>query len=97
VPGPDSVLGPGPELQHRDRAAYPVAVPTYEYRCMVCDERFERRASVAEADRVRCDAGHDDVKRLLSTFAVGRTGSGGAPTPAPAGGGGCCGGACGCG
>lgn len=80
--------------------AYAAAVPTYEYRCMECDDRFERRTAIATADDVRCDAGHDDVKRLLSSFAVGRDAgtpaSGGSSVPMTSGGG-CCGGACGCG
>jgi hypothetical protein len=41
-----------------------------------------------------CPQGHDDTVKLLSTVAIGgRSGS----SPAPRGGGGCCGGACGCG
>jgi hypothetical protein len=41
-----------------------------------------------------CPQGHDDTVKLLSTVAVGgRAGS----SPTPQGGGGCCGGACGCG
>jgi hypothetical protein len=47
----------------------------------------------------RCPAGHDDTVKLLSTVAVTGTaasGSGAAPAPRPSGGG-CCGGACGCG
>ena len=47
-----------------------------------------------------CPAGHDDTVKLLSTVAV--TGTGTAPSglgsaPRPSSGGGCCGGACGCG
>lgn len=42
-----------------------------------------------------CPSGHDDTVKLLSTVAM--TGRSGGPGPAPAGGGGCCGGACGCG
>jgi hypothetical protein len=42
-----------------------------------------------------CPEGHDDTVKLLSAVAVGgRAGSAGQPR---AGGGGCCGGACGCG
>lgn len=68
-------------------------MPTYEYRCTECDERFERKTTIALADDVRCDLGHHDVKRLLSSFAVAGEGA----APAASGGGGCCGGACGCG
>jgi hypothetical protein len=44
-----------------------------------------------------CPDGHDDTVKLLSTVAVG--GRAGAQPSAPRGngGGGCCGGACGCG
>jgi putative FmdB family regulatory protein len=66
-------------------------VPTYEYRCLECDERFERRCASAEADLAHCSEGHRRVKRLLSMFTAARSG----PEPVVAGG--CCGGACGCG
>jgi hypothetical protein len=42
-----------------------------------------------------CPQGHDDTVKLLSTVAVG--GRAGSQAPGPQGGGGCCGGACGCG
>ena len=41
-----------------------------------------------------CPQGHDDTVKLLSTVAM--TGGSGDAGPAPSGGG-CCGGACGCG
>jgi putative FmdB family regulatory protein len=66
-------------------------VPVYEYRCLECDDVFEQRQTIGEADAARCPEGHDRVKRLLSMFAVG------ARTGPPAAAGGCCGGACGCG
>lgn len=66
----------------------------YEYRCLDCDDVFQERRPVGEADTAACPAGHPRVKRLLSVFAAARTG--GEPVPA-GGGGGCCGGACGCG
>ncbi len=50
---------------------------------------------MGEADApATCPDGHADTTRLLSVFAS--TGARSAPS-APAGGGGCCGGACGCG
>jgi hypothetical protein len=50
----------------------------------------------AADDPAPCPNGHDDTVRLLPTIAV--TGiAGGGSAPMPAGGGGCCGGACGCG
>ena len=48
--------------------------------------------------KAACPAGHDDTVKLLSTVAMtGRSGGTGyAPRPAAASGGGCCGGSCGC-
>ncbi len=70
-------------------------MPLYDYRCQVCDERFELRRSVAEADRgVTCPSGHQSVSRLLPVFAA--TGRAGATEAAGPAGGGCCGGSCGC-
>jgi putative FmdB family regulatory protein len=66
-------------------------VPVYEYRCLECDEIFDQRASVDQADAACCPAGHSQVRRLLSVFAGGRRAT------QPTGTGGCCGGACGCG
>lgn len=66
-------------------------MPLYEYRCLECDDVFEQRAAVGDADAARCPSGHGQVKRLLSRFAVGAR-AGQPPTA-----GGCCGGACGCG
>jgi putative FmdB family regulatory protein len=69
-------------------------VPTYEFRCRECDERFELRRPMAEADRpAPCSAGHADTVRLLASFATtGR--SSGSPATVSSGGG--CGGACAC-
>jgi putative FmdB family regulatory protein len=68
-------------------------VPTYEFRCHECATTFEvRRPMSAAADPAPCPDGHDDTVKLLSTVAL----TGGAGAPAPSGGG-CCGGACGCG
>jgi putative FmdB family regulatory protein len=71
---------------------------TYEFRCRACGATFEERRAMADADApATCPSGHADTTRLLSVFAS--TSGGGAPMPsAPSmGGGGCCGGACGCG
>jgi len=68
-------------------------VATYEFRCRACGATFEQRRPMAEADDpATCPDGHRDTTRLLSVFA-----STGGAMPAPTGGGGCCGGACGCG
>jgi len=73
-------------------------MPLYDYRCRVCEETFELRRSIGDADRdVACPQGHTDAARLLPVFAAtGRSGGGAAPAPATGGGGGCCGGGCGC-
>ncbi|HTT50159.1 MAG TPA: zinc ribbon domain-containing protein [Streptosporangiaceae bacterium] len=71
-------------------------MPTYEYRCRACGDTFERSRPMSEASEpCPCPQGHGDTVKLLSTVSVGgRAGS----TPRPGGqGGGCCGGACGCG
>jgi putative FmdB family regulatory protein len=73
---------------------------TYEFRCRACGATFEERRAMADADvPATCPEGHSDTTRLLSVFASTGTGSGAnAPMPsAPSAGGGCCGGACGCG
>ena len=72
----------------------------YEYVCRACDESFELRRSIVDADRdVTCPNGHTDVRRKLSVFAsVGSAPAAGMPVPtARPSGGGCCGGGCGCG
>jgi putative FmdB family regulatory protein len=74
-------------------------MPRYEYRCRACGDTFEVTRPMSESsDPCACPAGHGDTVKLLSTVAVGRSGSGSmSPGPAPmGGGGGCCGGACGC-
>lgn len=67
----------------------------YEYRCQVCDDRFELSRPMSESDAPAvCPSGHTETVRLLSMFAAS---TGAAPTrgtPAPSGGG--CGGACAC-
>jgi putative FmdB family regulatory protein len=76
---------------------YPCGMPRYEFRCRACGDTFEVSRPMAEsAAPASCPQGHDDTVKLLSTVAMGgRVGSRSA-APTPAGGGGCCGGACGC-
>lgn len=65
----------------------------YEFRCRTCDDVFEARRPMSAADApAACPQGHTDTVRLLSMFATA-----GAAQPGAVGGGGCCGGACGCG
>ena len=74
-------------------------MPRYEYRCRTCDESFELRRSMSEAnDPAACTAGHVDSVRLLSVFASVGASNGSSPAasmPAPRSGGGC-GSSCGC-
>ncbi|HKH03919.1 MAG TPA: zinc ribbon domain-containing protein [Acidimicrobiales bacterium] len=75
-------------------------MPLYDFRCRTCDETFEVRRPMAEADApVMCSSGHAETVKLLAFAAVGGratdTGAGAGPAPMR-GGGGCCGGACGC-
>ena len=77
-----------------------IDVPRYEYRCRACGDTFELTRPMSEsAAPCSCPQGHDDTVKLLSTVAVSGVASrpaGGSMAPG-AGGGGCCGGACGCG
>lgn len=69
-------------------------MPRYEYRCRECRRTFELDRPMAQsAAPAACPDGHADTVKLLSTVAVSRAGG----APGPAAGGGCCGGACGCG
>ena len=71
-------------------------MPLYEYRCLSCDDVFEVRRSMTDADSdVTCPDGHADVKRLLAVFATsGRATQTAAPASStPARG---CGAGCGC-
>ena len=67
-------------------------MPIYEFRCRTCDERFEQRRQMRDADApAACASGHDDVVRLLPAFST----TGHATESAGcAAGGGCCGGRC---
>jgi putative FmdB family regulatory protein len=63
-------------------------MPLYEYRCRACDQRFDARRPIAEADApAPCPVGHTDTVRLLAAFsATGRAapGAGSAAGAAPA-------------
>jgi putative FmdB family regulatory protein len=68
-------------------------VPTYEFRCRACGSTFDVRRPMAESSApATCPSGHDDTVKLLKM--AGLTGNANSATPT---GGGCCGGACGCG
>ena len=71
------------------------SVPTYEFRCRACGSTFDVKRPMAEASApAPCPDGHEDTVKLLSMVSLGGRSDGAAM---PAGGGGCCGGACGCG
>lgn len=75
-------------------------MPLYEYYCADCREKFDTIRPMSKADEpVQCK--HCEsmrTSRMLSLFAAPPKGQGNAgfTGPAPMGGG-CCGGACGCG
>jgi putative FmdB family regulatory protein len=74
-----------------------VVVPFYEYRCGVCDEVFEQRRAMADADvDVRCPRGHVKAKRLLPVLSSLRSGSSAEAMSSPVSSGGGCGSACAC-
>ena len=73
-------------------------MPLYDFRCRTCGDTFEVRRPMAGAgDPATCPAGHRDTVKLMSLVAVGGRAASADSAPAPAAGGGCCGGACGCG
>ena len=77
-----------------------MAMPRYDYRCRACGDTFEISRPMAESTApAPCPQGHGDTVKLLSTVAITGRGGGGVTSgmpSAPAAGGGCCGGACGC-
>ncbi|HXL90909.1 MAG TPA: zinc ribbon domain-containing protein [Streptosporangiaceae bacterium] len=75
-------------------------MPRYEYRCRACGDTFELNRPMTESSAPStCPQGHDDTVKLLSAVSVGglSSGRGRSAEPSGSGGGGCCGGACGCG
>jgi putative FmdB family regulatory protein len=59
-------------------------MPLYEYRCRTCDDTFELRRSVEDANApATCPDGHSDAVRLLSVFAAAKVGAGSDPSPRP--------------
>lgn len=72
-------------------------MPLYEYHCETCERDFEKRRAIQEADApLECpECESADVTRKLSLFVTLEKSDSG--TQALGGGGGCCGGACGCG
>lgn len=68
-------------------------MPLYEYRCLDCEQRFERLVrSAASTEGVECPScGSTTVHRLPSTFAARFGGFGGAGLEAPSSAGASCG------
>jgi len=63
-------------------------MPLYEYQCDECNETFEELVSKKDRDAgtVACPAcGSTKVKRMLSTFAVGRAAAGSSAASCPTG------------
>lgn len=74
-------------------AGYPEDMPRYEFHCRPCGDTFEvERPMRSAGEPADCPRGHSDTVKLLSTVSLG-----GQEAAAPLAGGGCCGGACGCG
>ncbi|NQV96462.1 MAG: zinc ribbon domain-containing protein [Acidimicrobiaceae bacterium] len=72
-------------------------MPLYEYRCRSCDETFEQRRTMSQANEpAQCPQGHENSVRLLSVFASVGGGASSAATPSPAPKMGGCGSGCGC-
>lgn len=74
-------------------------MPLYEYYCSDCRAKFELLVNHKHADDVVCTKCHgEQVRRLLSVFAMsGKDGADGYDFEASAEGGSCgCGGNCGC-
>jgi putative FmdB family regulatory protein len=69
-------------------------MPIYEYVCMSCESHFEELVRHDESPKCP-DCGATKVQRQFSVFAAHGTTS--QPSFGSAAGGGCCGGACGCG
>ena len=71
-------------------------MPRYDFRCRTCGATYEvSRPMAAASDPAPCPDGHRDTVKLMSVVSMGGRAAVGAPPAAT--GGGCCGGACGCG
>lgn len=75
-------------------------MPLYEYICEDCNGKFDALVrSFSAADDVSCrTCDSENVRRVVSSFAVSGFDDGFTMADAgPSAGGGCCGGSCGCG
>ena len=72
-------------------------MPIMEFKCASCGHRFEELLPNADTNGVVCPScSGSSVEKQFSVFGVSVRG-GSSPAPRDMGGGGCCGGACGCG
>jgi putative FmdB family regulatory protein len=70
-------------------------MPIYEYACLACGAEFEKL--VQKPSATTCPSCQSErVGRRLSLVGVRTGGRSTDASPAPMGGGGCCGGGCGC-
>ena len=51
-------------------------MPTYEYQCEECSERFDKRCSFDDLARVRCPRCEGEAQRLFSAVPIIFNGSG---------------------
>jgi putative FmdB family regulatory protein len=74
-------------------------MPLYEYECTNCEKEFVKRRAIKEADApIECpECASQEVTRKLSLFVAVTKSDAGSMNFASSSGGGCCGGACGCG
>ena len=79
-------------------------MPLYEYRCEACGQKEEKLEALSAPEAHACPAcgAAAGMKRQISVAAFALNGDGwykgsaSEPSPAPASGGGCAGGSCGC-
>jgi putative FmdB family regulatory protein len=56
-------------------------MPFYDYRCPTCDERFEVRRPIAEADTpTSCPQGHEGAVKVITSWGTGGAIRSGTPT-----------------
>lgn len=51
-------------------------MPIYEYECLTCGVKFEKRQSFSEAPKADCPNGHSKTRRLIAAPAIVFKGSG---------------------
>jgi putative FmdB family regulatory protein len=75
-------------------------MPTYDLACRDCTSQFERfrQGFLRDEDRMCPQCGSSQVQQRFTGFVTARPSKGdGGPSSVKSFGGGCCGGACGCG